>query len=129
MAIVRRGLDPKNPPKLAPERRARLAAMTPEAIERNAAADPDNPPMTGEEAERVIFARTVREARARLGMSQPVFAERFHIALARLRDWEQARHQTDSVAAAYIKTILSNPKAVEKALQAEDASRLRLPTA
>ncbi|HEY8580845.1 MAG TPA: helix-turn-helix domain-containing protein [Beijerinckiaceae bacterium] len=122
MAIVRRRIDPRNPPPLSDEERAQLArldALTPEQIERNALEDPDNPPWTDEEFERAFFARDVRSAREKLGLTQAQFAERFHIGLARLRDWEQGRHQPDSAAKAYVKVIAREPEAVARALAAD----------
>ena len=44
--LVKFTLDPKNPPRLTPEQRARLDAMTEEEIEANALSDPDNPPQS-----------------------------------------------------------------------------------
>jgi putative transcriptional regulator len=118
MAIVRYKFDPSNPPELTPEQKARLDAMTPEEIERNAIEDPDNPPSTDEELDRGVAARAVRLARERTGLSQSQFAERFHINPARLKDWEQGRYQPDSVALAYLKVIEKDPEAVERALSA-----------
>jgi putative transcriptional regulator len=115
---TRRRHDP--PPAIPADTLARIDAMTPEEIQLKAEADPDNPPMTDDEADRVIFARAVRRVRELSGLSQPVFAERYHIALGRLRDWEQARYKPDSVAAAYIKAIRHDPKAIERALAADD---------
>ena len=115
--------DPANPPRFSPAERARLDAMTQEEIDRAAEADAENPPMTDDELARAAFARDVRMARENTGLSQPLFAERFHITLSRLRDWERARFKPDSVAAAYIKTILANPKLVERALTAPSRNR------
>jgi putative transcriptional regulator len=118
MAIVRYRLDPNNPPELTREQVARLDAMMPEEIERNAIEDAENPPSTDEELDRGVAARAVRLARERTGLSQNQFAERFHINPARLKDWEQGRHQPDSVALAYLKVIEKDPGAVERALGA-----------
>jgi len=52
-----------------------------------------------------------------LGLSQTEFAERFHVPVGTLRDWEQTRATPPDFAIAYIKVIASNPKAVEKALE------------
>jgi uncharacterized DUF497 family protein len=62
MTSVRKKLEEirANPPKLTPEERARLEAMTEEEIERNAESDPDNPPLTDEQLDRMVFARDVR---------------------------------------------------------------------
>lgn len=116
MPTVRFRLDPKNPPRLTQEDLARLDAMTPEEIERNALADPDNPPFTQEELERLAIAAPIQRARRRLGLTQAEFAARFHIGLARLRDWEQGRYKPDSAALAYLKVIAKEPDAVLRAL-------------
>jgi putative transcriptional regulator len=50
-------LDPKNPPRLSKAERGRLDAMTDEEITAAAESDPDNPPLTDEELERVRLAR------------------------------------------------------------------------
>ena len=117
MVMIRRRVDPKNPPKFSAEELARLDAMTAEEIERNAAADSDNPPLTEDEAARIASARRVQAARAAAGLSQVAFARKFHINLGRLRDWEQGRFQPDSVALAYLRVIEANPVAVERALE------------
>jgi putative transcriptional regulator len=106
-------LDPTNPPRLSPEQRASLDALTPADIERNAESDPDNPPMTKEELARLRSAATVRSIRQARGMTQPAFASTYDIALARLRDWEQGRFTPDAVAMNYLEMIHRMPKAVE----------------
>jgi putative transcriptional regulator len=105
-----------NPPRLSRAERTRLSAMTQEQIERTAREDLDNLPSTNAELERGVAAREVRRARQRTGLSQAQFAERYHINLARLKDWEQGRFMPDTVALAYLKVIKSDPEAVERAL-------------
>lgn len=119
MATVRKTLaDLKtNPPKFTPADRTRLDALTPDEIERMAAADVDNPPMTDAELARAAFARDVRRARERTGLAQAKFSERYRINLSRLRDWEQGRFAPDSVALAYLKVIEHEPELVERALR------------
>jgi putative transcriptional regulator len=114
MAIVKysgkgRGFTPKE--------RARLDALTPEQIEQMARDDSDNFEPTDEEIERARFGRSVHLVRAKLGLSQSQFAERFKINLGRLRDWEQGRFKPDSVAIAYLKIIEREPEAVQRALE------------
>jgi putative transcriptional regulator len=109
-------LDPKNPPKLSEEEKARLDAMTDEEITAAAESDPDNPPLTDEELERVRLARRVQAVRARTGFSQRQFAEMYRINVARLRDLEQGRTQPDSAMLAYLTVIDREPEAVERAL-------------
>lgn len=112
-------LDPNNLPKMGKEARARLDAMTDEEITAAAESDPDNPPLTDEELERVRLARRVQAVRARTGLSQRQFAEVYRINVARLRDLEQGRTQPDSAMLAYLAVIAREPEAVERALREE----------
>ncbi len=73
MAIVSFNPDPNNPPQLSAED-ARLDAMTPEEIEENARTDPDNPPLTEDELDRMVSARRVRKARHSTGLTQAEFS-------------------------------------------------------
>jgi putative transcriptional regulator len=116
MPIVRFSPDPKCPPRFDEAELARLEAMTPEAIEVGARSDPDNPPLTSEELDRMASARTVREARRSTGLSQAQFARTFRINHARLRDLERGRSKADSALIAYLKVIERSPKAVMAAL-------------
>jgi putative transcriptional regulator len=113
-------LDPNNPPKMSKEARARLDAMTDEEITAAAESDPDNPPLTDEELERVRLARRVQSVRARTGLSQRQFAEVYRINVARLRDLEQGRTQPDSAMLAYLAVIAREPEAVERALREDE---------
>src|SRR4051812_11042567 len=58
----------------------------------------------------------VRALRQRLGMTQEVFAARYGLTLARLRDWEQGRSAPDGAVRAYLKVIEKEPEAVARAL-------------
>ena len=116
MAIVRYTYDPAHPAKLTAKQRARLEAMTEAQIERNARQDPDNPPLTEDELARMRSARFVRQVREKLGLSQSVFAKRFHINLGRLRDLEQGRTSADSALVAYLQVIARAQKTVERVL-------------
>jgi len=112
-------LDPKNPPRLTPDQQARLNAMTDEEITAAAAADPDNPPMTDEEIDRLAAARAAKLARQRTGLTQREFAQRYRINFGRLRDIEQARNtRADSALVAYLTVIARDPEAVDRALSA-----------
>lgn len=113
-------LDPKNPPKLTAAERARLDAMTDAEITAAAESDPDNPPLTEEELARIRVARYIQAVRARTGLSQPQFAERYHINVGRLRDLEQGRTQPDSAMLAYLAVIEREPEAVARALRAAE---------
>jgi putative transcriptional regulator len=118
MAIVRFKADLNAPARLSQATRGRLDGVRAEEIERKAREDSDNPPATDEELDRGVFARSVRLARQRLGLSQTEFAARFRINIARLKDWEQGRSNPDSVALAYLTVIEREPDAVERALGA-----------
>lgn len=116
-------LDPNNPPRMSKAARARLDAMTDEEITAAAESDPDNPPLTDDELERIRIARRVQAVRARTGLSQSRFAGVYRINVARLRDLEQGRTQPDSAMLAYLTVIEREPEAVERALR-EDANAL-----
>jgi putative transcriptional regulator len=95
---------------------ARLDAMTEEEIEANALADPDNPPISDEELARFRRVPNPREIRNRLNLTQEEFAERFHLRLGTIRDWEQGKKQPDSAARVLLWVIEMNPEAVDQAL-------------
>jgi putative transcriptional regulator len=79
-------------------------------------ADPDARPMTPEErrnAKRVPRTKALRRA---LSLSQEEFAERYHIPLGTLRDWEQGRCEPDQPARAYLTVIARDPEGVRRAL-------------
>jgi DNA-binding transcriptional regulator YiaG len=59
----------------------------------------------------------VAAIRKRLNLSQSVFAARFGITLAVLRDWEQGRRKPDATARAYLKVVGSQPETVRRILQ------------
>ena len=95
---------------------SRLDAMSED--ERHAAAmnDPDAKPLTPEDFKRMKRTPRVKVIRRALGLSQEEFAERFHIPLGTLRDWEQGRKDPDAAARAYLVVIGRNPTAVSEAL-------------
>jgi putative transcriptional regulator len=117
MAKTEFTLDSANPPKLSAKMRARLDAMTDEAITRAAVADPDNPPLTEAELDRMSAARIAKAARGATGLSQSRFAAAFRIKVSRLRDLEQGRFSSpDSALVAYLTVIRRNPDVVRRAL-------------
>ncbi|HEX8166720.1 MAG TPA: helix-turn-helix domain-containing protein [Beijerinckiaceae bacterium] len=112
MGTVRFTLDPKNPPRLTRDEEARLDAMTDEEITRAAESDPDNPPLTEEEMARGLFARDVRIAREKTGLSQERFAARLGLPLSMLRDWEEGRFNPDPAARALVRIVLKDPERI-----------------
>jgi putative transcriptional regulator len=96
---------------------ARLDAMTEEEIEANALSDPDNPPITDEELARMRTVPSAQRIRQHLNLTQEQFAERFHLRLGTIRDWEQGKKQPDSAARVLLRVIECNPDAVIQALE------------
>jgi putative transcriptional regulator len=105
-----------NKPVPAPTDWTEFDAMT--AEERHAAAmsDPDNRPLTEEDAKRMRRTPRAKTIRRALGLSQEEFAARYQIPLSTLRDWEEGRAEPDLAARAYLKVIAREPEVVRKAL-------------
>jgi putative transcriptional regulator len=91
--------------------------MTEEEIEANALSDPDNPPMTDEELSRMRRVPNSKRIRTHLNLTQEQFAERFHLRLGTIRDWEQGKKMPDSAAQVLLRVIEQNPDAVVRALE------------
>jgi putative transcriptional regulator len=116
-AVVRVLADGTEKPYSIPEPdHARLDAMTDAELTEAAENDPDSPPLTDEHLDRMVLSRYLRQARARLGLSQEAFARRFRIPAASLRDWEQGRRMPDTATRAYLTVIVRDPNAVDRAL-------------
>jgi putative transcriptional regulator len=94
--------------------RKRLKTVNNAKAEAHAAADPDNPPMNEQQLNRMALAREVRLIREKTGLSQPQFAARFHIGLARLRDFEQARSEPDFVVRVFLRMISEDPTKADR---------------
>jgi putative transcriptional regulator len=92
----------------------RQHAMTDAEIDQAIADDPDASPLTETEG----MALRLQSVRRCMNLSQSEFAERFHIPVATLRDWEQARRRPDATVWAYIQVIDREPDAVLRALKA-----------
>ena len=95
---------------------SRFDAVTP--AERRAAAlsDPDAQPLGPDDFRRMKRTPQVKIIRRALSLTQEQFAERFHIPLGTLRDWEQGAAQPDQSARAYLTVIARDPEAVQRAL-------------
>ncbi|WP_342453208.1 helix-turn-helix domain-containing protein [Jiella mangrovi] len=65
--------------------------------------------MSAEGLERAQRSRLIRTARTALGISQAEFAERFHVPLGTLQDWEHARVTAPDYAVAYVRVIIRDP--------------------
>jgi putative transcriptional regulator len=97
---------------------ARIDAMTDEEVEANALADPDNQPMTEEQARTAPRMPRVKVIRRALRLTQEEFSTRYRIPLGTLRDWEQGRSEPDQPARAYLKVIAVDPEGTAKAVVA-----------
>ena len=62
-------------------------------------------------------ARYVRRVRRRLGFSQPEFAERIHVSLDTIRNWEQGKRGPTGAAKALLKVLDKAPEAALMALR------------
>ena len=120
MAIVQFSLDEARQLRLTPEQEAALDCLSPEQIEANALADPDNPPMTDEELAIAAAARMVRQTRHASGLTREAFASRYRLEPEKLSDWEQGRAMPDPLALSYLRVIAREPEAVNRALQAAE---------
>jgi len=94
----------------------RLDAMTDDELTANALSDPDNPPLTDDELDRMAFAARLKRLRERFGLSQAAFAREFKIPVGNIRDWEQGRSRPETAAVAYLRVIEREPDAVKRAL-------------
>ena len=95
---------------------AKVDATTDADIDRQIAEDADTAPVLSDADMVAVMARSVR---ARLGVSQRVFANRFGIPVGTLRDWEQGRKRPDATALSYLRVIARAPDIVEQALHPE----------
>lgn len=93
-----------------------VAPMTGQEIEVAAARDRDNPPLTAARPGQLRRVPRVKSLRRALALTQEEFAERYHIPLGTLRDWEQGRSEPDQPAKAYLTVIARDPKGVQRAL-------------
>lgn len=58
----------------------------------------------------------VRVLRERLGLSQEAFAERFHLSLRTIQEWEQRRRVPEGPARVLLRVIEREPEAAARAL-------------
>ena len=99
---------------------AALETMTDEEAEAAARADPDAPPLTGDQPLRPM----TRAKRVRFGLrlSRQEFSDRYPIPLEKLTACERRDIEPDAVAVAFLDAIVADPDGVAKAL-AKSAAR------
>jgi putative transcriptional regulator len=90
--------------------------MSTEAIEKAARADPDAQPLTGANLRRMKQTPRVKIIRRSLDLTQEEFAQRYHIPIGTLRDWEQGRAEPDQPTRAYLTLIARDPEHVNRTL-------------
>ncbi len=79
--------------------------------------DPDNRVWSEQDLKnrkRVPIAATLRR---RLSLTQEQFAERYHIPIGTLRDWEQHRSEPDAPAKGFLKLIAADPERAAEVLK------------
>lgn len=96
---------------------ARVDALTEEEVEANALSDPDNPPLSAAELDRMRPVPNPKQIRQRLRLTQTQFAARFQVPLGTLRDWEQGVREPDRAAKTLLRVIDHDPEAVVRALK------------
>ena len=85
-------------------------------MEKAARADPDARPLTLADLKRMKPRPRVQIIRRALDLTQEEFAERYHIPLGTLRDWEQGRAEPDQPTRAYLTLIARDPEHVGRIL-------------
>jgi len=103
--------------KRATSAKIRPRAMSPEEIERAALSDPDAQPLTQDDLHRMRRTPRAKIIRRALGLTQEEFADRYHIPVGTLRDWEQGRATPDQPTQAYLTLIAREPEHVHRMLK------------
>ncbi|MFG1462258.1 helix-turn-helix domain-containing protein [Xanthobacter sp. DSM 24535] len=116
MATIRKSISEIRDFKLSQENKTRLDAVIDADIERAAADDSDNPIASDEELSLAVLARSLRMVRKKLSLTQEQFSARFEIPLPTVRDWEQGRRMPETPSRSYLKAIINDPDAIERAL-------------
>ena len=73
-------------------------------------------PLTRVDVKRMKQRPRVKIIRRALDLTQEEFAERYHIPLGTLRDWEQGRAEPDQPTRAYLTLIARDPEYVGRVL-------------
>ncbi len=107
-------LDPRKPPKT--DWRA-FDAMSARDRRRAALADADAQPATKARLAGAHRALSVQALRKQLKLTQRQFAERFHLPLGTVRDWEQGAHRPDKAAQVLLTIIARDPDGVARTLE------------
>ena len=106
-----------------------LDALTDEEVIARAMMDPDNKPLTKDDARRMKRRPRAYIVRRALRMTQEEFAAAYSIPIGTLRDWEQGRTEPDQANRAYLKVIAADPEFVKRALAQRPTGQKRAPAA
>jgi putative transcriptional regulator len=66
----------------------------------------------------ILTPTEIKAIRARVKMSQAVFARSFQLSLDTVKGWEQGKRKPDAAAANYLRMIQADPEHVQRALVA-----------
>ena len=64
----------------------------------------------------ILTPAEIKAIRARVKMSQAVFARSFQLSLNTVKGWEQGKRKPDAAAANYLRMIRADPEHVQRAL-------------
>jgi putative transcriptional regulator len=90
--------------------------MSTDAVAKAAREDADAAPLTSSDLRRMRKTPRAKIIRRALELTQEEFAERYHIPLGTLRDWEQGRAEPDQPTRAYLTLIARDPEHVNRIL-------------
>jgi putative transcriptional regulator len=100
----------------------RVRATPDEEIARQIAADPETAPNMANETDWHVVRRPavpdVRRVRAKLGLSQAAFAQRFGLSARTVQEWEQGRAVPDQPARVLLEVIDEAPETVARVVRA-----------
>lgn len=66
----------------------------------------------------ILTPADIKAIRARVQMSQAVFARSFQLSLDTIKGWEQGKRKPDAAAVNYLRMIRADPEHVKRALAA-----------
>ena len=98
------------------QRWERVRNMSEEEVVARALSDPDNPPRTKKQLDRMKPRPRVFIIRRAFRMSQEEFSANFSIPLETIKSWEEQKSEPTVLEQAYLRVIATNKEAVLKAL-------------
>jgi putative transcriptional regulator len=115
-------LDTRNLPELDKPDKEKLHSLTEDEINAAALSDLDARPLSDNDLEHLISVPNPRRIREKLGMSQALFAETYHLNLRTLQDWEQGRRSPDASTRTFLTLILNFPNDIKSLIDAAHTS-------